>query len=256
MEKLKNTSDKYKRDDIEITDNNFLKLVGEKIIYFKKNYFNKKNQNVMSDETKISDNNKKNLESIANIKKDKKTKKDKKKENTKKKRRFEILKNNLIFLRDNDITPSEYLNKNPLNFKPFQFKESIDFFDCIKYDKFDEMESKLRNKDLLFCYDYFHQTPFHWAAKRDKIRAVRIMLMYGHCINLLDSNKMTPLAIAAQNNSYDMVQLLCENGANPFIKNIDGKKLSELCTDFKTKSYLNYIEDTFPTGLKKNTKKK
>ena len=81
----------------------------------------------MSDETKISDNNKKNLESIANIKKDKKTKKDKKNENTKKKRRFEILKNNLIFLRDNNITPSEYLNKNPLNFKPFQFKESIDF---------------------------------------------------------------------------------------------------------------------------------
>ncbi len=189
-----------------------------------------------------------------NIMIDKKNKND---EKNKKKRRFEILKNNLIFLRDNNITPSDYLKKNPFNFKPFQLRESIEFFDYIKYDKFDEMESKLNsNKDLLFCYDYFHQTPFHWAAKRDKIRAVRTMLMYGNCINLLDSNKMTPLALAAQNNNYDMVQLLCENGANPFIKNIDGKKPSDLSTDFKTKSYLNYIEDTFPTGLKKNTKKK
>ena len=189
-----------------------------------------------------------------NVMIDKKNKND---EKNKKKRRFEILKNNLIFLRDNNITPSDYLKKNPFNFKPFQLRESIEFFDYIKYDKFDEMESKLNsNKDLLFCYDYFHQTPFHWAAKRDKIRAVRTMLMYGNCINLLDSNKMTPLALAAQNNNYDMVQLLCENGANPFIKNIDGKKPSDLSTDFKTKSYLNYIEDTFPTGLKKNTKKK
>ena len=189
-----------------------------------------------------------------NVMIDKKNKND---EKNKKKRRFEILKNNLIFLRDNNITPSDYLKKNPFNFKPFQLRESIEFFDYIKYDKFDEMESKLNsNKDLLFCYDYFHQTPFHWAAKRDKIRAVKTMLMYGNCINLLDSNKMTPLALAAQNNNYDMVQLLCENGANPFIKNIDGKKPSDLSTDFKTKSYLNYIEDTFPTGLKKNTKKK
>ena len=189
-----------------------------------------------------------------NIMIDKKNKND---EKNKKKRRFEILKNNIIFLRDNVMTPSDYLKKNTFNFKPFQLRESIEFFDYIKYDKFDEMESKLNsNKDLLFCYDYFHQTPFHWAAKRDKIRAVKTMLMYGNCINLLDSNKMTPLALAAQNNNYDMVQLLCENGANPFIKNIDGKKPSDLSTDFKTKSYLNYIEDTFPTGLKKNTKKK
>lgn len=230
-----------------------MKLVGEKIIYYKQNYFHKKNQD-SSVESKNADKNKKSMESF--IKNNIIEKNKINDEKYKKKRRFEILKNNLIYLRDNNITPSEYLNRNPFNFKPFQLKESIEFFDYIKYDKYDEMESKLRNKDLLFCYDYFHQTPFHWAAKRNKIRAVRIMLVYGKCVNLLDSNRMTPLALAAQNNNYDMVQLLCENGANPFIKNVDGKKPSELCTDFKTKSYLNYIEDTFPSGLKKNTKKK
>ncbi len=209
------------------------------------------------DGEKKKDKNKKIIESpMKNISKENKKIKEKNDEKNKKKRRFEILKNNLIYLRDNNITPSEYLNNNPFNFKPFQLKESIDFFDYIKYDKYDEMENMLHQKNLLFCYDYFHQTPFHWAAKRDKIKAARIMLMYGKCINLLDSNRMTPLAFAAQNNNYDMVQLLCENGANPFIKSIDGKKPSDLCTDFKTKSYLPYIEDNFSTGLKKNTKKK
>ena len=234
-----------------------MKLVGEKIIYYKQNYFNNKNQDDLNskEDLKNIEKNKKNIDLLLkNAYMEKKIKKDK--ERNMKKRRFEILKNNLIFLRDNNITPSQYLKNNPLNFKPFQFKESIEFFDCIKYDKLDEMEAMLHKKDLLFCYDYFHQTPFHWAAKRDKIKAAKIMLMYGKCINLLDSNKMTPLAFAAQNNNYDMVTLLCDNGANPFIKNIDGKKPSDLCTDFKTKSYLNYIEDTFPTGLKKNTKKK
>ena len=237
IEKIKNTSDKYKRDDIEITDNNFLKLVGEKIMYYKENYFNKNNQDdILSEEEREKSKNLKETLMKNNLLK--KDAKDKNNERNKKRRRFEILKNNLIFLRDNGITPSDYLKKNPFNFKPFQYKESIEFFDYIKYDKFDEMENMLRNKDLLFCYDYFHQTPFHWAAKRDKIRATKIMLMYGNCINLLDSNKMTPLAFAAQNNNYDMVVLLCENGANPFMKNIDGKKPLDLCSDFKTKSYL------------------
>lgn len=255
IEKIKNNSDKYKRDDMEITDNNFLKLVGEKIIYYKQHYFNKKNQEDILTEVE-KEKNKKLKETLNQNNTLKKDIKDKNIEKNKKKRRFDILKSNLIYLRDNGITPSEYLKHNPFNIKPFQYKESIEFFDCIKYDKFEELENMLRNKDLLFCYDYFHQTPFHWAAKRNKIRAVRIMLMYGNCVNLLDSNKMTPLAFAAQNNNYDMVQLLCDNGANPFMKNIDGKKPSDLCSDFKTKSYLLYIEDTFSNGLKKNTKKK
>lgn len=257
IEKLKKNTDKYKRDDLEITDSNFLKLVDEKVVYYKENYFNKKGQENLEKKNagKNIDKEKNQLESHnKNVPNSDKNPKDD--EKNKKKRRFEILKHNLIYLRDNNVTPREYLNNNPFNNKPFQIKESIDFFDCVKYDKLEEMENMLNTKDLLFCYDYFHQTPFHWAAKRNKLRTARIMLLYGKCINLLDSNNMTPLHFAAQNNNYDMVQLLCENGANPFIKNIDGKKPSDLCNDFKTKSYLLYVEDTFPIGLKKNTKKK
>lgn len=221
------------------------------MVYYKENYFNKTNQEDLAKE--------KNLEKKKKIldEKIKKTYINKKDDKVDiKKKRFEILKNNLIYLRDNHVTPHEYMEYNPFNFKPFQLKESINLLDCVKYDKFEEMEILLRNSDLLFCYDYFHQTAFHWAAKRNKLRALRTMLIYGKCINLYDLNRMTPLALAAQNNNYDMVVLLCDNGANPFMRNIEGKKPSDLCTDFKTKSYLLYIEDTFPTSLKKNNKKK
>ena len=230
IEKLKKNTDKYKRDDLEITDSNFLKLVDEKVVYYKENYFNKKGQENLEKKNagKNIDKEKNQLESHnKNVPNSDKNPKDD--EKNKKKRRFEILKHNLIYLRDNNVTPREYLNNNPFNNKPFQIKESIDFFDCVKYDKLEEMENMLNTKDLLFCYDYFHQTPFHWAAKRNKLRTARIMLLYGKCINLLDSNNMTPLHFAAQNNNYDMVQLLCENGANPFIKNIDGKKRLYVC---------------------------
>ena len=178
-------------------------------------------------------------------------------EKNKKKKRFLILKKNLIFLRDNHISISDLIKNNPINIKPFQVKEAIEFLDAVKYDKFDEIENMLHaNKNLLSCFDYLQQTGFHWAAKRNKLKAMKILLSYGNCINLLDNNKMTPLAIASQNNFYEMVQLLCDNGANPLMENIDGKKPSELCTDFRIRSYLNSIEDIFPTGLKKKNKRK
>ena len=107
----------------------------------------------------------------------------------------------------------------------------------------------------LECFDYLHHTAFHWAAKRNKIKAMKILLTYGKCVNLLDNNKMTPLHLAAQNNFYNAVQILCDNGANPLLKNIDGKKASELSSDFRIRSFLNSAEDLFPIGLKRGLNK-
>ena len=155
-------------------------------------------------------------------------------------------------MRDNQISLKELMNNNPINIKPFQLKESIEFLDAVKYDKFDQIENMLHdNKSLLFCFDYLNQTAFHWAAKRNKIKAMKILLTYGKCVNLLDNHKMTPLHLAAQNNNYDAAQLLCDNGANPLIENIDGKKASELTSEFRIKSIINSAEDLFPIGLKK-----
>ena len=148
------------------------------------------------------------------------------------------------------------MENNPFQSKPFQLKNSPEFIEAVKYDKFDELENLLRNPNLLFSYDYLQQTGFHWAAKRNKLRAARTMLIYGNCVNLFDINKMTPLALAAKNNKYEMCQLLCENGANPWIANIDGKRPCDLTTDMKIKSYLLMMEENYSPGLRNNEKKK
>ena len=72
------------------------------------------------------------------------------------------------------------MNNNPINIKPFQLKESIEFLDDVKYDKFDQIENMLHdNKSLLFFFDYLNQADFHWAAKINKIKAMKILLTYG-----------------------------------------------------------------------------
>ena len=39
IENIKNNSSKYDREDLEINDANFLKVVAEKVEYYKQNYF-------------------------------------------------------------------------------------------------------------------------------------------------------------------------------------------------------------------------
>lgn len=246
IDNIKKNSLKYEREDLDINDSNFLKVVAEKVEYYKKNYLDKKEKEEIKDDN-IDKQLRKLINPSSNLTSDK----------NKTKRRFEILKSNLIFLRDNHITIEEFTKNNPINIKPFQFKESIDFLDAVKYDKFDVIENMLHdNKSLLFCFDYLHHTAFHWAAKRNKIKAMKILLTYGKCVNLVDNNKMTPLHLAAQNNFYDAVQILCDNGANPLMENIDGKKPSELSSDFRIRSFLNSAEDMFPIGLKNRIKQK
>ena len=54
----------------------------------------------------------------------------------------------------------------------------------------------------------------------------------------------------------EAAQLLCDNGANTLMENIDGKKASELTKDFRLRSFLNSAEDLFPIGIKKGYRPK
>ena len=144
MENIKKNSLNYEREDLDINDSNFLKIVSEKVEYYKKNYFDKNK----TDEKK-EDNIDKQLRKLINPQGHSNSEKNKQKS------RLEILKTNLIFLRDNHITLEEFVKNNPINIKPFQYKESIEFLDAVKYDKFDVIENMLHdNKYLLFCFDY------------------------------------------------------------------------------------------------------
>ena len=160
-------------------------------------------------------------------------------------RRFRVLKDCLMLLKHNGVTLDDCLKNNPFQCRPFQIKNSFEFIEAVKYDKFKEMEIYLKNPDLLFSFDYYRQTGFHWAAKKNKLKGARLMTKYGNCVNQIDINHMTPLAIAAKNNNFEMCQLLCENGANPFIPNNEGKKPVDLATEIKLKVNLNNWGDNY-----------
>lgn len=216
---------------------NFKKIVEEKLSYIKDNYFNEKDKQLNTKKDKKEDDNKSNINNNSNNKdKIKDIKKPKNKEYSK---RFKILKECLMILKYNEISLEEFIKNNPFQSQPFQLNDSFEFIEAVKYEKLKEIEKFLKkNINLLYSYDYYRQTGFHWAAKKNNINALKLMLKYGNCVNQIDINHMTPLAFSAKNNNIEMCQLLCENGANPFIPNKDDKIPIDLTTEFKIKSFL------------------
>jgi ankyrin repeat protein len=99
------------------------------------------------------------------------------------------------------------------------------------------------NVNYLLQYDYFFQTGFHWAAKRGYKQILELMIFFGNHTNLLDMSNRTPLHLAALNNNLEIVELLLKNKANPYLKNKDGKKPSDLATDAKVKQVIGQAED-------------
>ena len=231
----------HNEDPLEINDTNFLKVVEEKLAYIKKSYLDKENK-IDELNKNISD-----KEEKEKIDKNKNTNKENTKlKNKKITRRFKILKECLMILKYNGITIKEFMKNNPFHSKPFQLNNSFEFIEAVKYEKIKEMETFLKaNANLLYSYDYYRQTGFHWAAKKNYIKAIKLMIKYGNCVNLMDINHMTPLAICAKNNNLEMCQLLCENGANPFTPNNEGKIPVDLVDDIKLKTYLLNWGDNF-----------
>ena len=231
----------HNEEPLEINDTNFLKVVEEKLAYIKKSYLDKENK-IDELNKNISD-----KEEKEKIDKNKNTNKENTKlKNKKITRRFKILKECLMILKYNGITIKEFMKNNPFHSKPFQLNNSFEFIEAVKYEKIKEMETFLKaNANLLYSYDYYRQTGFHWAAKKNYIKAIKLMIKYGNCVNLMDINHMTPLAICAKNNNLEMCQLLCENGANPFIPNNEGKIPVDLVDDIKLKTYLLNWGDNF-----------
>jgi ankyrin repeat protein len=231
----------HNEEPLEINDTNFLKVVEEKLAYIKKSYLDKENK-IDELNKNISD-----KEEKEKIDKNKNTNKENTKlKNKKITRRFKILKECLMILKYNGITIKEFMKNNPFHSKPFQLNNSFEFIDAVKYEKIKEMETFLKaNANLLYSFDYYRQTGFHWAAKKNHIKAAKLMIKYGNCVNQIDINHMTPLAICAKNNNFEMCQLLCENGANPFIPNNEGKIPIDLADDIKLKTYLLNWGDNF-----------
>lgn len=134
--------------------------------------------------------------------------------------------------------------------------DSIQFFEAIKLDKIDVIQTMLHsNKNYLYSYDFFNQTAFHWAAKRGLKRMIQVLLSYGHCCNQFDLNRRTPLMLAALNNYYDCCQIFVGNGAIINLKDKEGKTAVDLATNENVKIMLIASVDDNPLTLLFNRKK-
>lgn len=103
-----------------------------------------------------------------------------------------------------------------------------------------------RDKKYLFVIDYFHQTAYHWAAKRGYNSMLSILVNCGPYVNQTDYNSRTPLWHAAKNNQFQACEILLQKVANPFIEAKCGKRPIDCTTDSNIRKILNeYMEVKF-----------
>ena len=154
-------------------------------------------------------------------------------------KRKNILINHIKYLSSNGITLREYLDKNPFPQKPFELRGSEEFFDYVKFNNFELVSQALeKNISYLYQYDYFKQTPIHWAAKLGYEKMLEMFLRYTRRCNIYDKNLRTPLYIAALNNQKKCVELLLDKGGDPFLCDKDGKKPEDVTTNTDIKILL------------------
>ena len=112
------------------------------------------------------------------------------------------------------------------------------------------------NKDFLIQFDYFKQTPIHWAAKLGHDEILKLFLKFTNKINIYDKEFRTPIFLAALNNHKKCVELLLENGGNAFIKDKEGILPEAATTDQNIKILLQVSTDKSFSELNEINKQK
>ena len=183
--------------------------------------------------------------------------KEKQKQDSIKTRRKNILMKHIKYLSSNGISIRDYLDKKPFPQKPFEIRGSEEFFDYVKFNNYEMVSQALdKNPRYLFQYDYFKQTPFHWAAKLGYEKMLEMFLRYTRRCNIYDKNLRTPIYIAALNNQKRCVELLLDKGGNPFLADKDGKKPEDVTTNTDIKILLQTTAEKPFNALNRETPQK
>ena len=164
-------------------------------------------------------------------------------------KRYLILKKVLQYLESNDITLFEFIKRNPFQSRPYQISKSFEFINAVKFKNYEFVYEALQHSnDYLFCFDYFGQTCYHWAAKLSDLKMLTILIDYGKYHNQKDFKGRTPLYLAAVNNDKAVCEMLLRNKANVHLSDINGntpadiagsKELRYYLGDFITQPYSN-----------------
>ena len=165
-------------------------------------------------------------------------------EDEKRQKRKRILINTIKYLSLNNVSVTDYLSKNIFPKKPYELRGSEEFMDAVKFNKIDIVRQGLmKNPNYLNQFDYFRQTPFHWAAKLGHYDLLKLFLSYSKMVNTYDKEFRTPIFLAALNNHKKCVELLLENGGNAFIKDKHGQLPEKVTTDESIRFLLQSSND-------------
>ena len=154
-------------------------------------------------------------------------------------RRYAIFKKILEYLESNNITLQEYIERNPFQTKPYQIPKSFEFLQAIKFKNYKFILEALQfSNDYLFCFDYYGQTCYHWAAKLGNIKLLATLIDNGKHHNQKDFEGRTPLFLAAANNDRNICEMLIRNKANVHLRDNYGRSPADVAGNKELKYYL------------------
>ena len=168
-------------------------------------------------------------------------------------KRYTLFKTILNYLESNNITLYELLRNNPFQSKPYELSDSYDFLIAVKFKNYNYVAQALQySKKYLFSFDYYGQTAYHWAAKLNDLKMLKLLIDYGLYHNQKDFKGRTPLYLAAFYNHKEICNYLLINNGNIFLKDKNGLSPADVADNQELKYYLyDYMAQPFSNPIYK-----
>ena len=152
----------------------------------------------------------------------------------------------IIIFRHLMIPISEIINTYKITNHIFNYQKTKDLVFAIKTNNFELAYKILHHyKYLVLDIDQFYQTPLHYAAKYNFYKLIPLIIGYGGYVDFKNCYGETPLMICVKRNYYESIVLLFLYYASPFMNFNYGKKLGDVCKDFKTNFICQKIKDIY-----------